>query len=98
MMFNYAKMEAYIPKEDLNETITNMSYILSSVKYNKNIIETLFGNQKYDLSENEEYNIFSSKGTSSENQFLDYVNEYDNYNGEVENLIEHNEVETDKDE
>lgn len=98
MMFNYAKIEAYVSKKDLNETISNMSYILSSVKYNKNIIETLLGSQKYDLSENEEYNIFDSKKTNSEDKFLDYVNEYDNYNGEIENLIEHEEVEANKDE
>lgn len=98
MMFNYAKVEACVSKADLNDTLVNMSYILSSVKYNKNIIETLLGNQKYDLSENEEYNIFNSKKTSSESKFLDYVNEYDNYNSEVENLMEHEDIETNKNE
>ena len=60
-MFNYAKMEALVTESELNETISNMSYILSSVKYNDKIIETLIGNKKYDLSDNETYNIFKSK-------------------------------------
>ena len=95
MMYNYAKMEAFVPKYDLVDSISNMSYILSSVKYNKNIIETLVGNKKYDLSENENYNIFESKKKNDGN-FLDYINEYDNYEGDAESLIEKDEIEKDE--
>lgn len=94
MMYNYAKIESSVPKYDLVDSISNMSYILSSVKYNKNIVETLIGNKKYDLSDNETYNIFESKKKSDGN-FLDYVNEYDNYNGDVESLIEKDEIKKD---
>lgn len=98
MMFNYAKIEASVSKYDLNDTIINMSYILSSVKYNDDIIETLLGSEKYDLSENEEYNIFNSKKSSKEDNFLDYVNEYDKYDGEVKSLMDKDDVKTNKDE
>lgn len=95
MMFNYAKIEASVPKYYLIDSISNMSYILSSVKYNNNIVETLIGNKKYDLSDNETYNIFKSKKKNNGN-FLDYVNEYDNYGGDLESLIEKDEIKSDK--
>ena len=91
MMYNYAKVEGYCNKYDLVDTINSISYILSSIKYNDNVIETLLGDKRYDLSENETYNIFKTKKKSS--NFLDYVNEYDKYNGEdLNNLIEKEEI------
>lgn len=96
MMYNYAKIEASVPKYDLNDTIINMSYILSSIKYNNDIVENLLGSEKYDLSEDEAYNIFNSKKSSKEDNFLDYVNEYDKYDGEVKSLMDKDEVETNK--
>ena len=90
-MFNYAKMEALVTESELNETISNMSYILSSVKYNDKIIETLIGNKKYDLSDNETYNIFKSKKKTDGN-FLKYENEYGDYKGSIESLIEKDEI------
>lgn len=95
MMFNYAKMEAYVPRYYLVDSISNMSYILSSIKYNNNIVETLVGDKKYDLSDNETYNIFKSKKKKDGN-FLDYVNEYDTYEGDIESLIEKDEIKRDE--
>lgn len=95
MMYNYAKIEALVNKNELTNAVSNISLILSSVKYNDNVIETLIGDKKYDLSESETYNIFKTK-KKVEGNFLDYVNEYDNYEGEVENLIEKEEIEQDK--
>ena len=98
MMFNYAKMEAYVKKSEINDTVINMSYILSSIKYNDDIIETLLGKSKYKLSEDETYNIFNTKKEVKSSKFLDYVNEYDNYDGEVKNLIEQEEINANKEE
>ncbi len=96
MMFNYAKIEASVPKSKLVDAISNISYILSSIKYNDNIVETLIGNKKYDLSENETYNIFKTK-KKNEGNFINYINEYDNYEGEdIENLIEKEEIKKDE--
>ena len=78
MMYNYAKIEGYVDKANLVDTVSSFSYILSSIKYNDNVIETLLGDKKYDLSENETYNIFKVK-KSSEGNFLDYIEEYDSY-------------------
>lgn len=96
MMYNYAKIEGYSDEYDLVDSVSSIAYILSSVKYNDNVIETLLGDKKYDLSYNETYNIFKTNKTGSTN-FLDYINEYDNYNGTTENansLIEKNEIES----
>ena len=93
MMFNYAKIESLVSKSELNDVVSNMSYILSSIKYNKNIIETIVGKKKYELSDSENYNIFKTKKKA--NNFLDYVNEYDNYDGDIESLIEKEEIKKD---
>lgn len=94
MMYNYAKIETYTNKNNLVDTITNASIILNSIKYNKNVIETLIGDKKYDFSENETYNIFEAKKTNTTN-FLDYINEYDKYKGDdLNNLIEKKEIES----
>lgn len=91
IMYNYAKIEALVSKYDLIDSISNMCYILSSIKYNDKIVETLIGNKRYDLSDNETYNIFKSK-KKNEGNFLDYINEYDTYDGNVESLLEKNEI------
>ena len=94
MMYNYAKIEGYSDKYDLVNSISSMAYVLSSIKYNDTIIETLQGDKKYDLGSNETYNIFKTK--KSKDNFLDYVNEYDNYKGEDPNsLIEKEELNSD---
>ena len=98
MMYNYAKIEGYCYKYDLIDTVNSISYILSSIKYNNNVIETVLGDKRYDLSNNETYNIFKTKKNSS--NFLDYVNEYDNYKGteELNNLIEKEEIQSENEE
>ena len=97
MMYNYAKIEGYCSKHDLIDTVNSMSYILSSIKYNNNVIQTLLGDKRYDLSNNQTYNIFKTKKNGS--NFLDYVNEYDKYNGEdLNNLIEKEEIKSEDEE
>ena len=97
MMYNYAKIEGYCNKNDLVDTVNSISYILSSIKYNDNVIQTLLGDKRYDLSNNQTYNIFKTKKNSS--NFLDYVNEYDKYNGEdLNNLIEKEEIKSEDEE
>ena len=97
MMYNYAKIEGYVNKDDLVDFVSSISYILRSVKYNDNVIETLLGDKRYDLSDNETYNIFKTK-KSNEGDFLDYVNEYDNYNGneDLNSLMDKDEIESEE--
>lgn len=100
MMYNYAKVEAYVSKVDLIDSISSISYILSSIKYNNNVVESILGNNKYDLSGNETYNIFKTK-KKTEGNFLDDVNKYDVYTGDdssAESLIEKEEINSTKEE
>ena len=96
MMYNYSKIESYVDKKDLKDTLNNMAYILSSIKYNDNVIENLLGDEKYNLSENQKYNIFNVKKNNS-SSFLKYERDYDTYNGAdaSKELIEKKEIERD---
>ena len=98
MMYNYSKIEGYVNKKDLKDALNNMAYILSSIKYNDNVIENLLGEEKYNLSTNQKYNIFNVKKNNNRS-FIKYASEYDTYNGEEasKELIEKKEIEQDED-
>ena len=69
-VYNYAKIEALVPKSQINETVLNSSYILSTIKYNKNIIKLSL--QDNFLKEKEEtYQEFTKKN-QDEGSFLKY--------------------------
>ena len=75
-MYNYSKIESYINKNNLNETILNMTYILSSINYNDTVIKTLVDEDVLDFEE-EKFDIFESK--SDKSNFLEALEKYDNY-------------------
>ena len=97
MMYNYSKIESYVDKKDLRDTLNNMAYILSSVKYNDEVIENILGDEKYNLSANQKYNIFNVKKNNT-SSFIKYERDYDTYNGEEasKDLIEKKEIEHDE--
>ena len=69
-VYNYAKIEALVPQNQINETVLNSSYILSTIKYNKNIIKLSL--QDNFLKETEEtYQEFIKKN-QDEGSFLKY--------------------------
>ncbi len=54
--YNYARIESMVTKENLNNTILNASYILSTIQYDRHIIKTMLDDDylknkagKYDL-------------------------------------------------
>ena len=65
-MYNYAKMEVETDYEDINDVVLNMTYILSTVKFNDNIIKIILDDDF--LVSEEKYDIFTSKKES--NDFL----------------------------
>lgn len=65
-MYNYAKIEALCDKDDINDIVLNSSYILSTVKFNNNIIRTMLDDDF--LVSEEKYDIFISKKDT--NDFL----------------------------
>lgn len=68
IMYNYAKIEAYVNEKNIDHTVLNTSYILSSLKFNDILAETKLGNFK-DLKKEENLNIFVPK--REEGTFLD---------------------------
>lgn len=69
-VYNYAKIEALVPQNQINETILNSSYILSTIKYNKNIIKLSLKDNFFKEKE-EKYQEFTKKN-QDEGSFLKY--------------------------
>jgi len=76
-VYNYGKIEVYTSKKHINTTVLNISEILSSLKYNKKILESLIGDNVLSYKE-ESFNIFTTKKTTS--NYLDYIEQFDKSN------------------
>lgn len=73
-VFNYAKMEAYVSKDDLVLAVDYMCYILRSVTFNDKVLESLIGDNVLNYKE-ENFTLF--KADSSKEDFLDVVSKYE---------------------
>lgn len=71
-VYNYAKIEALVPKEDIENTVLNASYILSTIKYNKDVVK-LSLEDDFLKNKEEKYEEFTSKKETD--SFLNYVEE-----------------------
>lgn len=69
-IYNYAKIEAMVEKDKINETVLNASYILSTVKFNHNVIKIML-NDNYFVNKEEKYDIFKTNKKDNTN-FLEY--------------------------
>lgn len=91
-MYNYAKIEALVSKKDLNQTILNASYILSTVKFNNNVIKLML-NENYFINKEEKYDIFQSqKKKDNGDNFLEYKDDDADSLQDETNTQEKNEV------
>ncbi|MBQ9834198.1 MAG: hypothetical protein IJO33_03300 [Bacilli bacterium] len=59
IMYNYAKIEVIVDKDDINESISYAITILSSIAYNENVIASLMDEDVMNFKE-EGYDIFST--------------------------------------
>ena len=73
-VYNHAKIEMMVDKSELNNAVLNSSYILSTIKYNHNIVELLLEDD-YFTNKTGKYNNYNSKGDSEK-----FVLEKDNVN------------------
>ncbi|MBR1377027.1 MAG: hypothetical protein IJ565_04365 [Bacilli bacterium] len=62
-VYNYASFEALVDEKNINEVVTNASYILSTVKYNDKVIALML-NSDYFTNREEQYKEFTSKKSS----------------------------------
>ena len=72
-MYNYAKIEALVYEEDINSVVLNSTYILSTIKFNKNVIKLML-NDEYFINKEEKYDIFTSKVGTTNNLEYEYEN------------------------
>ena len=73
-VFNYGRMQALIDSKYLTTVVNNMSYILRSIVYNDEVLDSLVGENILSYSE-ENFSLFETKATRED--FLDVVEKYD---------------------
>lgn len=76
IMYNYAKIEVIVKKQDINNTVANAITILNSIQYNNNIVENVMGENILQFKETE-LNIFETKKTES--NYINYEEMYGQY-------------------
>ena len=69
-VFHYAKMEAYVPKDEIVDVVSNMCSVLRSVKFHDAILDSWIGENVLDYKE-EDFSLF--KADPSKENFLDVV-------------------------
>ena len=75
-MYNYAKIEALVKEDKINEVVLNATYILSTIKYNDDVIKLIL-DEDYFTKKEEQYDIFTStnNSTSFELEYEEIVEE-----------------------
>lgn len=61
--YNFAKIEAIVEKEEINNTILNASYILSTIKYNYDVVDLMLKDD-YFIKKTGKYNNYNSSTKS----------------------------------
>lgn len=74
-MYNYAKIETLIEEKDINEAVLNATYILSTIKFNPNVIKVML-NEDFLTNKEEKYDIFTPKKEINQN-FLEIIDDDD---------------------
>ena len=71
-VYNYARIQAMVKEEEINEVVLNSSYMLSTVKFNNDVIKIML-NEEYFTNKEEEYTLFEK--TNDTTNFLEYIDE-----------------------
>lgn len=70
-VYNYAKIEALVPKKEIENTVLNASYILSTIKYNHDVIK-LSLDDNFLKNKEDKYEEFTTKKGRNNDNFLSY--------------------------
>ncbi len=89
-VFNYAKMEAYVSEDELSTVITNMCYVLRTVKFNDAVLESLVGENVLSYKE-ENFTLFDT--TESKEVYLQAAD--DEYVEEEKDVFDEDELDID---
>ena len=80
-MYNYGKIESFVKEKELNSAIINMSSVLSSLNFNRTVLETIVGNKVLNYKE-DTYDVMKPKGsTATKDTYLEYEEKYGIYEG-----------------
>lgn len=71
-VYNYARIESLVEEEDINDVILNASYILSTVKFNHNVIKLMLDDE-YFTNKEESYDLFNSNKESNISNSTNYM-------------------------
>lgn len=85
-VYNYAKIETIVAKEDINNAVLNCSYILSTIKFNNNVVKLML-DENYLINKEESYDLFKP------NTIIDDQVEDDDQNMIVDDSGEEDETE-----
>lgn len=88
-VYNYGKIEVYTKKTYLNSVVTNLSQVLSSLKYNDKVLSTLVGENVLNYRE-ESFNIFTTKKSTT--NYLDYIEQYDKTGSDSNKLPDNDKI------
>lgn len=89
MVYNYAKIETYVNEENIDIAMEDISYILSSVKFNDSLLQKMHEAGSFGTKE-EVYKLFDNK--EKEGNFLEYIKEYDKYEETTEDVTPEEEI------
>lgn len=82
IVYNYAIIEANVKESEINNSVMNMAYIVSSIKYNDSIINNKFGEDVLELKESV-YKIFGPEKKEDNKTYAYYLEQYNEYTGEI---------------
>ena len=92
-MYNYGKIEAFVKENEIKSAIINMSSVLSSLQFNRTVLETLIGNKVLDYKE-DTYDVMKPKGsTATKDTYLEYEEKYGVYEGYGDKNTEEDKIE-----
>ena len=88
MVYNYAIIEAQVKESQINSSIINMAYIVSSIKFNDFVINNKFGEDVLELKESV-YKIFAPAQKKEETKtYAYYLEQYNEYKGDINTQIQ----------
>ena len=73
VFYNYAKIEFYSKKKDINKLLSVSATILNSIKYNKKVIEKILDES---VGASKEFSYEIEKPVDASNSFSQYLEEY----------------------
>ena len=70
-VYNYAKIETIVSKNELNNAVLNSAYILSTIQFNSDVISLMIDSEKMNNRE-EKYELFKNKKTEDSSELQVY--------------------------